>query len=195
MMRYVVFGCAVAAAVGLAVFGATSSTTTTPTTTARTTAPTVLVLTGSADRTTVVASRGGRVEVRLAPTAAVHWSEASVTSGPWVLVRTSGRIAPDGASVTTFAVVGSGTAELGATGRPVCSGVCPDYVLGWEVTLEVPAGTARGRRRRPAASGVRRARPTGGRSSTSWVDRARWMPPSTPVTAVMGMATCLRPHR
>ena len=176
----------------------------------------MIVLTNASNGSTVVAAKGDLVRVKLKATDGVRWSEAYVVPGASVspLVKKSGGVTSTGSSVTTFEVVGYGTAELEATGTPSCTGVvCPTYVLLWQATVDVPVvdppsggltPSAPGRAQlagagRPARRGYTsdpwRPPPTAGRSSTCCLERSRRMPPSTPVTAPMGMATCFRPHR
>lgn len=108
---------------------------------AQTTTPSTIVLTNSSNGSTVVAAKGDFVVVRLTASDGVQWSEASIvpsTSATPVLVKKSGHVKM-GSSVTTFKVVGYGSATLEATGTPICTGsICPQYVLLWEATVDVP---------------------------------------------------------
>jgi hypothetical protein len=108
---------------------------------ARATPPTKIVLTNSSNGQTVLAQKGDIVQVDLKSINGVRWSEASdmdATAGN-VLVKKSGHITSTGSSVTTFSVVGYGSATLEATGMPPCTGVvCPQYLLVWQATVSVP---------------------------------------------------------
>lgn len=108
---------------------------------AKATPPTKIVLTNSSNGTTVLGAIGDIVRVNLRATNGVSWSAASVvpsTTGG-VLVKKSGHISSTGSSVTTFKVVGHGSATLQATGTPACTGVvCPAYLLLWQATVDVP---------------------------------------------------------
>ncbi len=102
-----------------------------------------IVLTHSSNGKTVLAARGDRIVVKLS-SEGLHWTEASVLPGasttPPVLVQTGGHVTSKGASVTIFRVVGYGSANLRATGSPICEGlgVCPDFVVLWQATVSVP---------------------------------------------------------
>jgi hypothetical protein len=108
---------------------------------AKATPPTKIVLTNSSNGKTVVAEKGDIVQVDLKSINGVSWSEASdIQTGPGVvLMKKSGHITSTGSSVTTFTVVGYGSATLQAIGTPPCTdGVCPAYVLLWQATVDVP---------------------------------------------------------
>jgi hypothetical protein len=113
-----------------------------PAAVAKTTAPpATIILTNSSNGKTVLAEKGELVQVRLASKDGVKWSEASVVPKATVspLVNESGHVNANGSSVTTFKVVGYGTAGLQATGTPKCTGsVCRNYVLRWKATVRVP---------------------------------------------------------
>jgi hypothetical protein len=113
-----------------------------PTAVAKTTAPpAIIILTNSSNGKTVLAEKGELVQVRLTSQDRVKWSEASVVPKATVspLVKESGHVNPNGSSVTTFKVVGYGSAGLQATGTPKCTAsVCPKYVLLWKATVRVP---------------------------------------------------------
>jgi hypothetical protein len=113
-----------------------------PAAVAKTTAPpATIILTNSSNGKTVLAEKGELVQVRLASKDGVKWSEASVVPKATVspLVKESGHVNPNGSSVTTFKVVGYGSAGLQATGTPKCTGsVCPKYVLLWKAAVRVP---------------------------------------------------------
>ncbi len=102
--------------------------------------PAVIILTSSSNGRTVVATRGDLVQVRLTSVNGVRWTEASVVPSATVspLVKESGHVTSTGSSVTTFEVVGYGSAGLEATGTPKCTTVCPTYVLLWRATVVVP---------------------------------------------------------
>jgi hypothetical protein len=107
----------------------------------RATPPTRIVLTNSSNGQTVVAAKGDIVQVDLKSIKGVRWSEASdIQAGPGVvLLKKSGHISSTGSSVTTFTVVGYGSATLEATGTPPCTGiVCPQYLLVWQATVDAP---------------------------------------------------------
>ncbi len=113
-----------------------------PAAVAKTTAPpAIIILTNSSNGKTVLAEKGELVQVRLAARDGVKWSEASVMPKATVspLVKESGHVNPNGSSVTTFKVVGYGTAGLRATGTPKCTGsACSKYVLLWKAAVRVP---------------------------------------------------------
>lgn len=115
---------------------------------AKTAARHTIVLTNASNGTTVVAVKGDRVEVKLSSDHTLRWSEASVTptssTAAPVLTKTGGHQSSNGSSVTTFLVVGYGDATLEATGRPICRTVCPDYILLWQASVEVPVLDPRG---------------------------------------------------
>jgi len=102
--------------------------------------PAVIILTNSSNGKTVVATKGDLVQVRLTSVNGVRWTEASVVPSATVspLVKVSGHVTSTGSSVTTFEVVGYGSAGLEATGTPKCTTVCPTYVLLWRATVVVP---------------------------------------------------------
>jgi hypothetical protein len=115
---------------------------------AKATPPTRIVLTNSSNGQTVLAQKGDIVQVLLKSSNGVRWSEASVVNaGPnVVLMKKSGHVTSTGSSVTTFAVVGYGSATLEATGMPPCTGVvCPQYLLIWQATVDVPVQDPPGR--------------------------------------------------
>jgi hypothetical protein len=108
---------------------------------ARAAKPTKIVLTNSSNGQTVVAEKGDIVQVVLKSSNGVSWSEASVenASPNVVLAKRSGHVTSTGSSVTTFTVVGYGSATLQATGSPKCTGsVCPTYLVVWQATVDVP---------------------------------------------------------
>ena len=98
-----------------------------------------VILTNSSNGTSVIASKGELVVVELSG-GSVRWSEAQAIQSTRVLVRVSGSTSTTGSSKTTFRVANYGTAELDATGRPICNpaGGCPQYVLLWHATVVVP---------------------------------------------------------
>jgi hypothetical protein len=98
-----------------------------------------VILTNSSNGSSVIASKGELVVVKLSG-GHVRWSEAQAIQSTPVLVRVSGSTSTTGSSKTTFRVANYGTAELDATGRPICNpaGGCPQYVLSWHATVIVP---------------------------------------------------------
>ncbi|MGO8871918.1 MAG: hypothetical protein ACLQPH_11065 [Acidimicrobiales bacterium] len=107
-----------------------------------------LLLTNSSNGTTVVATPGELIVVQLTG-GQLRWSEAQASGGTStaepVLVRLSGSVTSSGSSTTTFRVAHAGTAEIDATGTPVCSpataaagSACPEYIVLWHVTVDVP---------------------------------------------------------
>lgn len=103
--------------------------------------PRKVVLTVASDGSTVVAVKGELVVVNLSGDH-LRWSQA-LAVGPSttpVLAYVSGGITSTGASHTVFRVVGSGAADLEATGVPMCgsTGGCPQFVLLWHATVSVP---------------------------------------------------------
>ena len=98
-----------------------------------------VILTNSSNGSSVIASKGELVVVKLSG-GQVRWSEAQAIQSNPVLVRVSGSTSTAGSSKTTFRVANYGTAELDATGRPICNpaGGCPQYVLLWHATVVVP---------------------------------------------------------
>lgn len=131
-------GCA--GVVGLSLLGVTTVATS-PVAVANASPPSVIVLTNASSDSTVLAAKGDLVRVKLTATRGVRWTEASVVPGTDVppLVKVSGGVTSTGSSVTTFKVVGYGSAQLEAVGTPPCTGVvCPTYVIMWEATVDVP---------------------------------------------------------
>jgi hypothetical protein len=102
-------------------------------------------LTRAADGTTVSASVGQTVVVRL-PGGSLRWSAAQVQSSDpaAVLQLLSGTSTTDGSSVTRFRVLHGGTATLTATGAPDCTKdtACPQFLLLWRAMVTVPASGA-----------------------------------------------------
>ena len=98
-----------------------------------------VILTNSSNGSSVIATKGELVVVKLSG-GQVRWSEAQAIQSNPVLVRVSGSTSTTGSSKTTFRVANYGTAELDATGRPICNpaGGCPQYVLLWHATVVVP---------------------------------------------------------
>lgn len=101
-----------------------------------------IVLTNASNGSTVLAEKGDKVVVKLSGHGSVRWTQAWVeppgTAANGVLVKDSGRTFSDGSSVTRFTVVGYGGATLVADGMPICSSVCPTYILRWTATVGVP---------------------------------------------------------
>ncbi len=98
-----------------------------------------VTLTLSSNGSTVLASKGELVVVKLSGDH-LRWSVAHAIQATPVLRLVSDGTTTTGASTTVFRVVNYGTAELNATGTPVCdtSGGCPQYVLLWHATVDVP---------------------------------------------------------
>ncbi len=102
-----------------------------------------VVLTNSSNGSSVLASKGELVVVKLSGDP-LRWSEARavpVTSaGSSVLVRVSGSTSTDGSSTTTFRVAQYGSAQVQATGTPICKPGkgCPQFVILWHATVVVP---------------------------------------------------------
>ncbi|MGD0880078.1 MAG: hypothetical protein ABSB09_00720 [Acidimicrobiales bacterium] len=103
------------------------------------TPPKQIVLTVASNGTTVTATKGERVVVKLSGDH-LDWSQARVIQSTPVLEQVSSTVSAKGSSETVFLVVGYGTAELDATGTPICSttGACPQYVLLWHAGVDVP---------------------------------------------------------
>ena len=98
-----------------------------------------VILTNSSNGTSVIASKGELVVVELSG-GSVRWSEAQAIQSTRVLVRVSGSTSTTGSSKTVFRVANYGTAQLDATGIPICGAAtgCPQYVLLWHATVVVP---------------------------------------------------------
>lgn len=98
-----------------------------------------VTLTVSSNGSTVSASKGELVVVMLSGHH-LSWSEAQVIQTTPVLSLVSEGTTTTGASTTVFRVVNYGTAELTATGTPICStaGGCPQFVLLWHAGVSVP---------------------------------------------------------
>lgn len=98
-----------------------------------------VTLTFASDGATVLATKGERVVVALS-SPHMTWSVASVSQATPVLRLVSEGTTSTGASRTVFRVVGYGSAGLEALGTPVCGtvGGCPQYVLLWHATIDVP---------------------------------------------------------
>jgi hypothetical protein len=97
-----------------------------------------VVLTTKSNGTTVTATKGELVKVELSGDH-LDWSQAQVQQSTPVLRLVSGSVTTTGSSTTVFEVVGYGTAELDATGTPICTtGACPQYVLLWHAGVVVP---------------------------------------------------------
>ena len=106
------------------------------------TAPPVVkkvVLTVSSSGSTVLATKGELVEVKLSGQH-LRWSVTRVRQATPVLALVSEGMTSSGASTTVYRVVNYGTAGLTATGTPICgsTGGCPQYVLLWHATVVVP---------------------------------------------------------
>ena len=98
-----------------------------------------VTLTLSSNGSTVLASKGELVVVKLSGDH-LRWSVAQAIQTTPVLSLVSEGTTTTGASTTVFRVVSYGTAELSATGVPVCgtAGGCPQYVVLWHATVVVP---------------------------------------------------------
>src|SRR5271167_387023 len=96
-------------------------------------------LTLSSNGSTVLASKGELVVVKLSG-AHLHWSVARAIQTAPVLSLVSEGTTTTGASTTVFRVISYGSAELSATGTPVCAGAggCPQYAVLWHATVVVP---------------------------------------------------------
>ncbi len=139
MIRTLAYKIALMGALSMAALGA-SAVVGSPSAVATSGPTAVIILTNSSNGKTVVATRGDLVQVRLTSVNGLRWTEASVVPSASVspLVKESGHITSTGSSVTTFKVVGYGSAGLEATGSPTCTTVCPTYVLLWRATVVVP---------------------------------------------------------
>ncbi len=101
-----------------------------------------VTLTFGSDGATVLATKGELVEVKLSGHH-LRWSEAQVIQSTPVLALVSAATTANGASDTVFKVINYGSAGLDATGTPICSAAaaaagCPQYVLLWHATVDVP---------------------------------------------------------
>ena len=132
--------CASAAAAPVGLFGADAAGAAPVAPTARP----VVVLNNASNGTTVTVAKGEQVVVDLA--GGLRWSQATVEQGASsVLLKRSGEVSSNGSSVTTLVAAGSGTATLGATGRPSCrpGAACPPFVALWQASVVVPASDPR----------------------------------------------------
>jgi hypothetical protein len=93
----------------------------------------------SSNGSTALASKGELVVVKLSGDH-LRGSVAQAIQTTPVLSLVSEGTTTTGASTTVFRVVSYGTAELSATGTPVCgtAGGCPQYVVLWHATVVVP---------------------------------------------------------
>jgi len=98
-----------------------------------------VTLTVSSNGSTVLATKGELVVVKLSG-GHLHWSVTQAIQTTPVLSLVAAGTTPAGASTTVFRVVGYGTADLNATGTPVCGtvGGCLQYVVLWHATVIVP---------------------------------------------------------
>ncbi len=101
--------------------------------------PKEVVLTASSSGSTVLATKGELVVVKLSGQH-LKWSVAQAEQSTPVLSLVSEGTTSSGASTTVFRVVNYGTAGLTATGTPICAstGGCPQFVLLWHATVDVP---------------------------------------------------------
>jgi hypothetical protein len=104
-----------------------------------TSATDTVVLTNSSNGSTVLATKGELVVVKLTG-GPLRWSEAQAIESSPVLVRLAGSSTNTGSSTTTFEVESDGTASVEATGTSICgiATACPQYVLLWRATVVVP---------------------------------------------------------
>ena len=91
------------------------------------------------DGSTVLAHKGELVIVQLSGDH-LRWSAATAVQSSPVLAPVSSGVSSTGSSRTVFRVVGYGTAEVDATGTPLCvsSSGCVPFVLLWHATVVVP---------------------------------------------------------
>jgi predicted secreted protein len=109
---------------------------------ARVTPPTstnTVILTNANNGSSVTATKGELVVVHLS-SSRIRWPEAQVIESNPVLVFVSGSTSTTGASTTVFRVANYGTAQLTATGYPICAAAkaCPAFVILWQATVDVP---------------------------------------------------------
>ena len=134
--RFSVFGLGVGVSALVAGSGATgiaAATTVTPPVARKVT------LTFASDGTTVLATKGEQVVVKLSGHG-LRWSPAQAIQTTPVLRLVSEGTTTTGASITVFQVVNYGTAELDATGTSICptAKACPTFVLLWHASVVVP---------------------------------------------------------
>jgi hypothetical protein len=98
-----------------------------------------VTLTLASDGSTVLATKGELVVVKLSG-GRLRWSPAQAVQSTPVLALMSEGTSTSGGSTTVFRVVNYGSAELDATGTPVCTSAtgCPQYVVLWHATIVVP---------------------------------------------------------
>jgi hypothetical protein len=98
-----------------------------------------VILTNASDGTSVTATKGELVVVRLSANH-LRWAEAQVVESSPVLTFVSGKTSTTGASTTIFRVTNYGTAQLNALGYPICAAAspCPTFVLLWHANVDVP---------------------------------------------------------
>jgi len=117
--------------------GATASPSTPPSPPSPRVAKTV-TLTLARNGSTVLATKGERVVVALSGDH-LRWSVARADPSGVLSLVSEGDTAT-GASTTVFRVASYGTAELTATGTPVCprAAACAQFVVLWHATVVVP---------------------------------------------------------
>ena len=97
-----------------------------------------VTLTNASNGSTVLATKGELVVVKLSG-GHLRWSTATVDQSTPVLVEVSAASTSTGGSVTVFRVVNYGLAGLTATGTPICAAAaCPQFVVLWHATVTVP---------------------------------------------------------
>jgi hypothetical protein len=98
-----------------------------------------VTLTFASSGSTVLAAKGELVVVKLSH-GHLRWSVAEAVQSTPVLKLVSERTTTSGASKTVFRVTNYGSAQLNATGTPICSTAdgCPKYVLLWHANITVP---------------------------------------------------------
>jgi hypothetical protein len=123
----------VGAVAALSVVSAAASTVPTPVSTK------TVILTNSSNGSSVVASKGELIVVELSG-GKLRWSTAQAIQSTPVLVLVSGSTSTTGSSTTVFRVANYGTAQINATGYPICAAgkVCPQFVVLWQATVVVP---------------------------------------------------------
>lgn len=100
-----------------------------------------ILLTNASSGSTVSASVGRSIVVRLTD-ARLHWSRVQVASSsgaPGGVLELQSETAAVGSSTTRLRVLNEGTASLTATGSPDCStgAACPMFLLLWRVDIRV----------------------------------------------------------
>ena len=98
-----------------------------------------VTLTNASSGSTVLATKGELVVVKLSG-GHLRWSVAHAVETTPVLAPVSATTTTTGSSVTVFRVVNYGSAGITATGTPNCGtvGGCPQFELLWHATVVVP---------------------------------------------------------